>query len=178
MRLPRRQQAAQARHAPPPPSPPCAPTPSPGPTTGANATKANRLGPGRPRPGPPPHPDPARHDPQRHPLQPPNQPRNHHNHSTHHIEPPWDIEALQQATAARGSLKGTFFHTDHGSADTSKTFAAECKSPGVTRSKRVVDSSAHNALSESMSAALKHDVLMEYTPGAMSSPAGVRPSGC
>ena len=21
---------------------------------------------------------------------PPNQPRNHHNHSTHHIEPPWD----------------------------------------------------------------------------------------
>ena len=69
-RLPRRQQEAQARHAPlrrrltalrPPPL---------GPTTSANATKTKRFRPGRPRPGPPPHPDPARHDPQRHPLQP------------------------------------------------------------------------------------------------------------
>ena len=60
----------------PPPSPHCAPPPSPGPTTSANAIKANRFGPGRPRPGPPPHPDPARHDPQPHPPHP-NQPRNH-----------------------------------------------------------------------------------------------------
>ena len=50
-----------------PPSPHCAPTPSPGPTTSANATKANRLGPGRPRPGPPPLDTPHRGTPQRGP---------------------------------------------------------------------------------------------------------------
>ena len=72
----------------PPPSPPCAPTPSPGPTTSANATKANRLGPGRPRPGPPPHPDPARHDPQQHPLQPPTSHETTHRRLTHHIGAP------------------------------------------------------------------------------------------
>ena len=72
----------------PPPSPHCAPTPSPGPTTSANETKANRLGPGRPRPGPPPHPDPAHHDPQRRPLRPPTSHETTHRRLTHHIGAP------------------------------------------------------------------------------------------
>ena len=69
-----------------PPSPPCAPTPSP--TTSANVTKANRLGPGHPRPGPPPHPDPARHDPQPHPLQPTTINTATRSRLTHHIGAP------------------------------------------------------------------------------------------
>ena len=60
VRLPRRQQEAQARHVPLRLRLPCAPTPSPGPTTSANATKANHLGPGRPRPSPPPPDTPHR----------------------------------------------------------------------------------------------------------------------
>ena len=72
----------------PPPSPHCAPTPPLGPTTSANATKTNRLGPGRPHPGPPPHPDPARHDPQPHPLQPPTSHETTHRRLTHHIGAP------------------------------------------------------------------------------------------
>ena len=71
-----------------PPSPHCAPTPSPGPTTSANETKANRLGPGRPRPGPPPHPDPARHDPQRRTLRPPTSHETTRSRLTHHIGAP------------------------------------------------------------------------------------------
>ena len=71
-----------------PPSPHCAPTPSPGPTTSANETKANRLGPGRPRPGPPPHPDPARHDPQRRTLRPTTSHETTHRRLTHHIGVP------------------------------------------------------------------------------------------
>ena len=54
VRLPRRQQEAQARHAPLPSSPRCAPAPSAGPITSANKTRTKRLGPGRPRPGTPP----------------------------------------------------------------------------------------------------------------------------
>ena len=72
----------------PPPSPPCAPTPSPEPTTSANETKANRLGPGRPRPGPPPHPDPARHDPRWSPLRPTTNHETTHRRLTHHIGAP------------------------------------------------------------------------------------------
>ena len=71
-----------------PPSPHCAPTPSPGPTTSANETKANRLGPGRPRPGPPPHPDPARHDPQRRTLRPTTSHETTRRRLTHHIGAP------------------------------------------------------------------------------------------
>ena len=41
--LPRRQQETQARHSSPPHSPHCAPTRYRGPTTSANATKANAI---------------------------------------------------------------------------------------------------------------------------------------
>ena len=77
----------------PPPSPPCAPTPSPRPTTSANETKANRLGPGRPRPGPPPHPDPARHDPRWSPLRPTTSHETTRRRLTHHIGAPPSTES-------------------------------------------------------------------------------------
>ena len=93
VRLPRRQQEAQARHVPLRLRLPCAPTPSPGPTTSANATKANHLGPGRPRPGPPPHPDPARHDPRWSPLHPPTSHETTHRRLTHHIGAPYPLQA-------------------------------------------------------------------------------------
>lgn len=71
------------------------------------------------------------------------------------------IEALQQAAATRGSLKGAVLHTDHGSVCTSKALATECGKPGVPQSVGAVGSSADNALAESFSATLKREVLMD-----------------
>ena len=71
------------------------------------------------------------------------------------------IEALQQAAATRGPLKGAIFHTDHGSVYTSKAFAAECRKLGVTQSMGAVGNSADNALAESFNATLKREILMD-----------------
>ena len=87
VRLPRRQQEAQARHvpvrlrltAPRPRQPGLLPAQTP---TGETSQ------PGRPRPGPPPHPDPARHDPQRRTLRPTTSHETTRSRLTHHIGAP------------------------------------------------------------------------------------------
>ena len=43
-------------------------------------------------------------------------------------------DALKAAAAARGSLAGAIFHSDHGSVYTSKDYATLCKNLGVTQS--------------------------------------------
>ncbi|QIM17604.1 IS3 family transposase [Leucobacter coleopterorum] len=68
-------------------------------------------------------------------------------------------DALTAARAARGSLDGTIFHSDHGSVYTSKAYAQLCTELGVTQSMGAVGSSADNALAESFNAALKREVL-------------------
>ena len=73
--------------------------------------------------------------------------------------PPLVIEALQQAAATRGSLKGAVLHAGHGSVHTSKDFAAECKRLEVTQSMGAVGSSAAGAPAESFNATLKREVL-------------------
>lgn len=70
-------------------------------------------------------------------------------------------DALKAAVATRGSLKGSVFHSDHGSVYTSKDYAKLCKSLGVTQSMGAVGSSADNALAESFNATLKREVLQD-----------------
>jgi len=76
--------ATRDSNAPCSPPPPCAPSPFLGPTTNANATRANHLGPSHPHPAPPPHHGPARHDPQH----PPTSHETTHRRLTHHIGAP------------------------------------------------------------------------------------------
>lgn len=76
-----------------------------------------------------------------------------------HAHAPLVIEALQQAAATRGSLKGAVLHAGHGSVHTSKDFAAECKRLEVTQSMGAVGSSAAGAPAESFNATLKREVL-------------------
>ena len=86
----------------------------------------------------------------------------------------------RNAPAGRGHSResvGAVLHTDHGLVDTSKAFTVECKVLGVTHPTGEVGSSADNVPAESMSAALKREVLIDHAPGAMSSSSGVRPSG-
>lgn len=70
-------------------------------------------------------------------------------------------DALHAADAARGSLAGAIFHSDHGSVYTSKDFARTCKELGVMRSMGKVGSSADNALAESFNASLKREILQD-----------------
>ena len=70
-------------------------------------------------------------------------------------------DALHAADAARGSLAGAIFHSDHGSVYTSKYFAKTCVDLGVTQSMGGVGSSADNALAESFNASLKREVLQD-----------------
>jgi transposase InsO family protein len=63
------------------------------------------------------------------------------------------------AAAARGSLAGAIFHSDHGAQYTSRSFADLCTRLGVTRSMGAVGSSADNALAESFNATLKRETL-------------------
>ena len=70
-------------------------------------------------------------------------------------------DALKAAAAARGSLAGAIFHSDHGSVYTSKDYATLCKNLGVTQSMGAIGSSADNALAESFNAALKREVLQD-----------------
>ena len=70
-------------------------------------------------------------------------------------------DALKAAAAARGSLKGAIFHSDHGSVYCSKDYAKLCKHLGLTQSMGAVGSSADNALAESFNAAMKREVLQD-----------------
>lgn len=70
-------------------------------------------------------------------------------------------DALNAAAAARGSLAGAIFHSDHGSVYTSKDYARLCKKLGVTQSMGAVGTSADNALAESFNATLKREVLQD-----------------
>lgn len=70
-------------------------------------------------------------------------------------------DALNAAAAARGSLAGAIFHSDHGSVYTSKDYAKLCADLGVTQSMGAVGSSADNALAESFNATLKREVLQD-----------------
>lgn len=64
-------------------------------------------------------------------------------------------------SAARGSLKGAIFHSDHGSVYCSRAYAKLCKRLGVTQSMGAVGSSADNALAESFNATMKREVLRD-----------------
>jgi transposase InsO family protein len=70
-------------------------------------------------------------------------------------------DALKAAAAARGSLAGAIFHSDHGSVYTSKDYAKLCARLGVTQSMGAVGSSADNALAESFNATVKREVLQD-----------------
>ena len=63
-------------------------------------------------------------------------------------------DALTAAWRERGSLRGTVFHSDHGSVYTSKDYTALCQQLGVLQSTGEIGSSADNALAESFNAAL------------------------
>ena len=68
-------------------------------------------------------------------------------------------DALKAAAATRGTLKGSVFHSDHGSVYCSKDYAKLCRKLGVTQSMGAVGSSADNALAESFNATMKREVL-------------------
>ena len=70
-------------------------------------------------------------------------------------------DALKNAQAARGSLAGAVFHSDHGSVYTSKDYARLCALLEVTQSMGAVGSSADNALAEAFNATLKREVLQD-----------------
>ena len=70
-------------------------------------------------------------------------------------------DALKAAAATRGTLKGSVFHSDHGSVYCSKAYAKLCDRLGVTQSMGAVGSSADNALAESFNATLKREVLQD-----------------
>ena len=71
--------------------------------------------------------------------------------------------ALKDALAARVSLAGAVFHSDHGSQYTSKDFAKLCSRLGVTQSMGAVGTSADNAMAESFNATLKRELLQGAT---------------
>lgn len=70
-------------------------------------------------------------------------------------------DALKAAAAARGSLAGAIFHSDHGSVYTSKAYAELCQRLCVTQSMGAVGSSADNAMAESFNATTKREVLRD-----------------
>lgn len=67
--------------------------------------------------------------------------------------------ALDNAAAARGSLEGAIFHSDHGRQFTSSDYQATCRRHGVTQSMGRIGSSADNAMAESFNASLKRETL-------------------
>ncbi len=68
-------------------------------------------------------------------------------------------DALDMAAAARGSLAGAIFHSDHGAQYVSKDFAASAGRHGLRLSRGAVGSSADNALAESFNATCKRELL-------------------
>ena len=69
--------------------------------------------------------------------------------------------ALKAAAATRGSLRGSVFHSDHGSVYCSKAYAKLCTQLDVTQSMGAVGTSADNALAESFNATLKREILQD-----------------
>lgn len=69
------------------------------------------------------------------------------------------IDAPAAAERTRGSLRGSTFHSDHGTQYTSKAFADACTAAGVTRSMSAVGSSADNAAAEAFNASFKRETL-------------------
>ncbi len=68
--------------------------------------------------------------------------------------------ALNMATATRGGdIAGVIFHTDKGSQDTSRDFAAACGRLGVTQSMGRVGSALDNACAESFFSTLHHELI-------------------
>ena len=67
--------------------------------------------------------------------------------------------ALDNAAAARGSLEGAIFHSDHGRQFTSSDYQATCRRHGVVQSMGRIGSSADNAMAESFNASLKRETL-------------------
>ncbi|APT95933.1 integrase [Corynebacterium stationis] len=70
-------------------------------------------------------------------------------------------DALLMAKGQRGSLKGSIFHSDHGSVYTSNAFQDTCKELGIRQSMGSIGTSADNALAESFNAAMKREVLQD-----------------
>ncbi|EEW50950.1 hypothetical protein HMPREF0290_0440 [Corynebacterium efficiens YS-314] len=65
------------------------------------------------------------------------------------------------AKGQRGSLKGSIFHSDHGSVYTSNAFQDTCTELGIKQSMGSIGTSADNALAESFNAAMKREVLQD-----------------
>ncbi|MFF3157957.1 IS3 family transposase [Streptomyces sp. NPDC057910] len=84
-------------------------------------------------------------------------------------------DALKMAAAARGSLAGAVFHSDHGAQYGSREFADLCAELGVTQSMGAVGTSADNAACESFHASLKRELLKgaRRWPGAAACRAAV-----
>jgi transposase InsO family protein len=80
---------------------------------------------------------------------------------TDHMRTELVENALKDAAATRGGLKGAIFHSDHGSVYCSKAYAKLCRKLGVTQSMGAVGSSADNALAESFNATMKREVLQD-----------------
>ena len=70
-------------------------------------------------------------------------------------------DALKMAKGQRGNLKGSIFHSDHGSVYTSHAFQETCKKLGIRQSMGSIGTSADNALAESFNAAMKREVLQD-----------------
>lgn len=68
-------------------------------------------------------------------------------------------DALLAAAAARGSLAGAVFHSDHGAQYGARAYVEACAALGVTRSMGAVGTSADNAMAESFNATLKRETL-------------------
>lgn len=76
-----------------------------------------------------------------------------------HMRTSLATDALDMAAAARGSLAGAIFHSDHGAQYVSQAFAAAAARHGLTLSRGAVGSSADNALTESFNATCKRELL-------------------
>jgi transposase InsO family protein len=78
-----------------------------------------------------------------------------------HIRTSLVTEAPRAAAIAHGGdgLRGAICHSDNGAQCVSKEFAQVCSELGVTSSRGAVGTSADNAATESLNAALKRETL-------------------
>lgn len=73
------------------------------------------------------------------------------------------IDALNDAVATRGALRGAIFHSDHGAQYTSNAFVQHCQDLGLRQSMGKIGSSADNAAVESWNATFKRETLQGAT---------------
>lgn len=78
-----------------------------------------------------------------------------------HLRTELCLDALDAAFATRNRrrLAGTIFHTDHGCQYTSREFRKACKRRGITQSMGTVGDSYDNAISETVWASLKRELV-------------------